>query len=119
MNNDLLFILRSAPYGTTLAREGLEAALAAAALGQKVSVLFMDDGVFQLLKDQQPGHIGQKNSGAMVAALPMYDIEHCFAEHSSLTARHLNPSEIDPGIQVIDTQSVQQVMASHKHIVSF
>ncbi|MCV6605105.1 MAG: DsrE family protein, partial [Porticoccaceae bacterium] len=70
-DNNLLFILRSAPYGSSLAREGLEAVLAAASLGQNVSVLFMDDGILQLTRHQQPGQIGQKNNASMAAALPM------------------------------------------------
>ncbi|MGS2722450.1 sulfurtransferase complex subunit TusC [Porticoccus sp. GXU_MW_L64] len=119
MSNGLLFVLRTAPYGSSLAREGLEAALAAASLGQSVSVLFMDDGVFQLVNDQQPAHIGQKNNGAMAAALPIYDIEQRYVDAHSLNARNLPADNIDRGFEVLDSNAVKTLMASCRHIVSF
>ncbi|MDM3871697.1 sulfurtransferase complex subunit TusC [Porticoccus sp. W117] len=118
-DNSLLFILRTAPYGSCLAREGLEAALAAASLGQSVSVLFMDDGVFQLVNDQQPAHIGQKNNSAMAAALPMYDIEQRYVDEHSLNNRKLSAENIDRGFTVLNSDAVQKLMAGHRHIVSF
>ncbi len=48
----LLFISRHAPYGSSLARDALDAVLASSAYDQQLSLLFMDDGVFQLLKNQ-------------------------------------------------------------------
>ena len=119
MDNSLLFILRSAPYGSSLAREGLEAALATASLGQTVSVLFMDDGVLQLVSDQQPANLGQKNNGAMAAALPVYDVEQRYVDGHSLSTRNLAKENIDKGFEILDSNAVQQLMASHNHILSF
>ena len=41
----LLVIIRCPPYGSSLARASLEVALAAAAFDQKVSLLFLGDGL--------------------------------------------------------------------------
>ena len=45
-----MFLNRKAPYGTVYALEGLEVVLISAAFDQDVSLVFIDDGVFQLMK---------------------------------------------------------------------
>ena len=46
------YVNRRAPYGSIYALEALEVVLVGAAFDQDVSVVFMDDGVYQLKKDQ-------------------------------------------------------------------
>ena len=48
-----MFVNRTAPYGTVYALESLEVVLISAAFDQDVSLVFIDDGVFQLKKGQQ------------------------------------------------------------------
>ncbi|HQU48176.1 MAG TPA: DsrE family protein, partial [Casimicrobiaceae bacterium] len=43
-----MFVNRSAPYGTIYALESLEVVLISAAFDQDVSLVFLDDGVWQL-----------------------------------------------------------------------
>ncbi|MCK7492950.1 MAG: sulfurtransferase complex subunit TusD [Comamonadaceae bacterium] len=45
---EILFVLRHPPHGSMNAQESLDMILAAAAFDQSVSLLFLDDGVFQL-----------------------------------------------------------------------
>jgi len=49
-----LYVNRRQPHGTVYALESLETVLIGAAFDQDVSMLFIDDGVFQLKKDQSP-----------------------------------------------------------------
>ncbi len=46
-----MYVNRKAPYGTIYALESLEMVLVAAAFEQDVSMVFLDDGVFQLKKN--------------------------------------------------------------------
>jgi len=46
------YMNRKAPYGTIYALESLEVVLIAAAFDQDISLVFADDGVYQLTKDQ-------------------------------------------------------------------
>ena len=48
-----LYLLRRPPYSGSLAAEAIDSILVAGVFDQRVSVLFKDDGVLQLLKDQQ------------------------------------------------------------------
>jgi tRNA 2-thiouridine synthesizing protein C len=50
-----LYVNRKAPYGTIYAWESLEVVLIGAAFDQEVSLMFLDDGVYQLTKGQHLG----------------------------------------------------------------
>ena len=52
-----LYVNRRAPHGTVYAHEALEVVLIGAAFDQDVSLAFIDDGVFQLKKDQDTSEI--------------------------------------------------------------
>ena len=56
-----LYVNRRAPHGTIYAHEALEVVLIGAAFDQDVSLAFIDDGVFQLKKEQDTAEIYTKN----------------------------------------------------------
>ena len=56
-----MYVNRRAPYGTIYAWESLEVVLIGAAFEQDVSLAFIDDGVYQLIKDQDTTELGIKN----------------------------------------------------------
>lgn len=117
-NKSLLFVCRHAPYGNSLAREALEAILAAGSFEQNVSVLFMDDGVLQLITGQQPDAIEQKNHESMLNALPMYDVERLYADTDALARYKLGDSLRD-GVTTVSNSDIQQLFQQHDHILSF
>lgn len=91
----ILALCRQAPYGNALAREGLEAILAAAAMDQAPEVLFMGDGVFQLLKEQKPDGIQQKSLQRNLGALPMFGVETLHICERSLVERGIEASSLE------------------------
>jgi tRNA 2-thiouridine synthesizing protein C len=79
-----LFVNRKAPYGTIYAWESLEVVLISAAFEQDVSLAFMDDGVFQLVKGQDTSGIEMKNFSPTYAALGDYEITKIYVEKDSI-----------------------------------
>src|SRR5690606_14300097 len=69
------------------AREALDVALSAAAFGVPCGILFMDDGVFQLIKGQDAAQIAQKSLAANMQALPLYGVEDVLVCQHSLGDR--------------------------------
>jgi tRNA 2-thiouridine synthesizing protein C len=84
-----LYVNRKAPYGTIYAWESLEVVLIGAAFEQDVSLLFMDDGVYQLVKEMDTAGIGMKNFTATYAALGDYDVNKIYVDKDALTERGL------------------------------
>ena len=111
-------MFRHAPYGNALAREGLEAALACGAMGAKTSVLYINEGVWQLLASQNSAVIDSKNQAAMASALPLYDVDAIWVDEDSLKQRNLTSADINAG-KIIDTAGVQKLLATSKSILSF
>lgn len=116
----ILFISRHAPYGSSLAKDALDAMLAASAYDQALSVLFMDDGVFQLLKNQNTYDIAQKNFAAILPALPLYEINSIYVHYESLIKRHITINELVlDGVQIIDSKAVSSLLAQQDQLLSF
>ena len=61
VTKSFMFVNRRAPYGTIYALEILETVLISAAFEQNVSVVFVDDGVFQIKKGHDTADLGMKN----------------------------------------------------------
>ena len=120
MQNNLLLINRHAPYGNSLAKDALDAALVCAAYEQKISILFRDDGIFQLLKNQQADKIQQKSFSALLSALEFYDIEDLYVHQESMNIRNLAVEDfVMPEIKLISNSQLSALFATQKHILSF
>ena len=117
-NKNILLVFRHAPYGNALAREGLEAALACGAMGAKTSVLYINEGVWQLLEPQDSGAIDCKNQAAMASALSLYDVDDIWVDEDSLKQRNLSSADIQAG-KIINTARVQKLLATSHSILSF
>lgn len=98
-----LFIFRQAPHSNLSTKEGMDFAFACAAFEQKVDAYFSDDGVYQLLKNQDTQALGIKNHSAAIEAFELYGIMHCYYDASSLKQRKLDVDElIDSAIKQND-----------------
>lgn len=115
-----MFISRHAPYGSSVAKDALDAVLTTAAYDQDLSLLFMDDGVFQLLKDQKSGEISQKNFASMLPILPLYEVENIFVHLESLAARGISSDELLlDSVQILDSRAVSALLAQQDQLLSF
>lgn len=120
MIKKILLISRKAPYGGSTAREAIDVALAAAIYDQDIGILFMDDGIFQLLKNQQSQFINQKNIAFILPALDLYGIEKIYVHLESLTARAINVDElIIENLQLLDNKGVGNLLNQQDHLLSF
>lgn len=115
----ILFVMRHAPYGNSLAREGLDALLACAAFEQKVSVLFLNDGVFQLLKNQQSDAIEQKSLEKSLTALPLYDVNELFADQQSLIERQLDEEQLCLPVTTLSVEQINTLFQQQDTIFQF
>jgi tRNA 2-thiouridine synthesizing protein C len=91
-----LYVNRKAPHGTIYAHEALEVVLIGAAFEQDVTLAFIDDGVYQLLQNQDTGAIGTKNFAPTYRALGDYDVNQIYVERESLEKRGLSTDDLMP-----------------------
>jgi tRNA 2-thiouridine synthesizing protein C len=114
-----LYINRRAPHGTVYAHEALEVVLIGAAFEQDVSLAFIDDGVFQLKKNQDTSEINTKNFSKIFSALEMYDVEKLYVEKESLESRGLTEDDLSVDVKVIDSSEMKTLITDSEVIFNF
>lgn len=112
-DKSLLMLMRHAPYAGARATEALEAALVGAVFDLPTSLLFRDDGVWQLLPDQQADALGVRTHSNLISALPQYDITNLYVCSESLAARHLQRDQLTSGVTLVSLAEQQALIAQH------
>ena len=114
-----MFVNRKAPYGTVYALESLEVVLITATFDQDVSLVFIDDGVYELVKGQQTKGIGIKNFSPSYRALDGYDVEKLYVCQDSLAQRGLSAADLLVPVEVLDGKAMGELMAQQDVVLSF
>jgi len=114
-----MFVNRKAPYGTIYALESLEVVLITAAFDQDVSLVFSDDGVYQIKKGQNTDGIGMKNFSPTYRALEGYDIEKLYVDKESLEERGLTEDDLLVEVEVMSRAQIADLMDEQDVVMSF
>ncbi len=128
-----LYVNRKAPYGSIYALESLEVVLIGAAFEQDVSLAFIDDGVYQLKKNQSTDGIGMKNFSPTYNALGDYDINKIYVDKDSLEQRGLTLDDLmnltyedendnyaeKPSISLVNSEELAALMEQQDVVLSF
>ena len=114
----LLIISRQAPYGTAYGKEALDAVLMASAFAS-VTVLFMDDGIFQLKKHQQADSVGIKDYSPTFAALDQYGVKDILVSFEDLADRGLAESDLVIPTNAVSDGEIRHLMMNCDMVLSF
>jgi len=128
-----MYVNRKSPYGTIYALESLEVVLITAAFDQDVSLTFTDDGVYQLMKNQNTEGIGMKNFSGTYAALGDYEIKKVYIDKESLEERGLSVSDLQElvwedededyaeksSINLVSRSELSEIMNNQDVVLSF
>lgn len=110
------FITRAAAYGSDRPRLCLDIALATSVFEQQVNYLFLDDGVYQLLANQDGAAIQNKTLGSAIETLELYGIEKILVDENSLRERHLQSEDLLLPIELVDEKSIGKLLDSSDYI---
>jgi tRNA 2-thiouridine synthesizing protein C len=127
-----LFLNRKAPYGTIYALEMLETVLISAAFDQDVSMVFMDDGVYQLKKGVDTTGVNMKNFSPTYKALGDYDVNKLYVDKESLSERGLSLDDLidvtfededddwaeKPSIRLVSRDEIAALMLEQDVVIS-
>ena len=114
-----MFLNRKAPHGTVYALEGLEVVLITAAFDQDVSLVFTDDGVYQLMKGIDTKGIEVKDFSKTYRALDGYDIEKLYVDQASLDTRGLTEDDLIVDVTVLSDDEMKNLMDEQDVVISF
>lgn len=125
----ILFILRNTPYGSSKAREGIDAVLAASVFDQHITVLFMDEGIWQLHSHQQSRGIADedllkaprdhKNIAALLESFPLYDINELFVDSDALERFQLKRDELILEPELVDSDQIRRMIRDSNIVFTY
>ena len=112
-------INRKAPHGSIYAQESLDLVLVAAAFNQEVSLVFLDDGVYQLISEQNTQSIGSKNFWKTFKSLAHHEVDNLYVEAESLQKRGLSVEDLIVSVDVMDSTELGQLFEQQDLLISF
>lgn len=112
-------INRSGPHGTANGRESLDLTLALSAYNESLSLFFIGDGVYQLIKGHETEDILQKNFQPLFKMLEMYDVEQIYVCSESLKQRGLATAQLLIEVSLLDSQQLQVNLALQDQLLNF
>lgn len=113
-----LLVISCHPPARLAAREALDLVLAAAAFGVPTGLLFMGDGVLQLLKGQDAKAAGQKSLTANLQALELYGVEDVLVCQHSLAERGINARQCLLNSRAVDSSEIALLIKNYDQVVS-
>ncbi|MDH4873743.1 sulfurtransferase complex subunit TusC [Pseudomonas sp. BN515] len=114
----MLIISRQGPWSGPGAREALDIALAGGAFDLPLGLLFLDDGVFQLVANQQPTTLEQKDLTANLQALPLFGVESLYASRRSLQERGLEDATLKLAVEVLDDSALTALIDRYDQVLT-
>lgn len=114
----LLFVQSRAPHGSLFGQEGLDAILMGSAFAQ-CSVLLLEDGVYQLVSDQDSRELGTKDYSVTYGALADYGVNDLFCSAVDLERRGLAAADLTVPVTVLDDAAIADLLQQHDVVFSF
>ena len=111
MSRRILFLVSHAPRRGALGAELLDELLIGAAFEQRVSLLFVGDGVYQLAD----GTSGSSARG--LRALPTYDVTDVFVERAAVKARNLDAERFVIPARSLARPAIRRLIAMQDVVV--
>lgn len=113
----IMHVMRRAPHGTVYTYEGLEMILIMAAFEQDITVVFIDDGVYSLVKGQNTEDIGIKGFANTFRALDGYDVEKLYVDRVSMEERGLSEEDFVVDVEVMSSDQIGKIMKEQEVII--
>jgi sulfur relay (sulfurtransferase) DsrF/TusC family protein len=118
MADSMLVIVTKPPYGLEDAFAGLRLALAMGVNGMKVSVVEVEDGVYNAVAGQKPGAVGMPSN--VDATTELYDFEiSVYAVKEDLEERGIADTSLVEGVKTIGKGDLKALLAEHDVTTTF
>lgn len=117
--SQLTYIFTSSPHGRASGREGVDALLAASAYTEDICVVFVGDGVYQLLAGQSAQSTKLKDYAPMFKLFELYDIERVFVCQDSLAERGLSLGDLMIDAEAVESDQIKTLLASSNKVLTF
>ncbi len=113
----IMHVVRRAPHGTIYTYEGLEMVLIMAAYDQDITLVFIDDGIYSLLENQDTDGIGIKGFVKTFKALRGYDVEKLLVDKESMEERGIVADNFIVPVEVLSSREIGKIMKEQEVLI--
>ena len=117
--NKAAVMMRKAPYGSVYTAEGFRSVMGIGVFEMDVILVFADDGVYALLKNQDPAKLDMKPLGDGFPMLPDFGVNGFYVHQPSLEERGLCPDDLVMDVQLVDNAGLAQLLAEYGTVLPF
>ncbi len=127
MSNKVAVLMRRAPYGSVYTAEGFRSMMGIGVFEMDVRVIFVDDGVYALVKGQDPSALDMKSLGDGFPMLPDFEVTKFYVHDLSLAERGLTKDDLvlvlsrseGMGVEVVDSATIARLLTESGAVLPF
>lgn len=117
--NKVIVLLRKAPYGSVYSAEAFRTIMGIAVFEMDICVAFIDDGVYTLIKDQNPEKLDMKPLGDGFPMLKDFNVERFVVHEGSLAERGFSPSDLVVDAEIVDDAGFAAIINEYQRVLPF
>jgi tRNA 2-thiouridine synthesizing protein C len=119
MSNKVAVVMRKAPYGSVYTAEGFRTIMGIGVFEMDISVVFMDDGVYALVKGQNPEELDMKPLGDGFPMLDDFGVNKFYVHDDSLAMRGLAADDLVVPAKIVSGSQIASILAESGKVLPF
>jgi len=112
-------IIRHTPLNGAEFKESIDLGLVCAAFDHKVNLIFVGDGIYNLIPNQSNSVISDKNQVDILKGLEFYDIDSLLVVHESLEKADIERSNLLDQVKIKSRKEIKRLNLAADHLVAF
>ena len=115
----VVVLLRKAPYGRVYTAEAFRTIMGIAVFEMDICVVFMDDGVYALMKNQDPEKLDMKPLGDGFPMLKDFNVNRFVVHDKSLADRGLTLDDLVLEVEVASGDQIAKIFEDYGKVLPF
>ncbi|MCF6193648.1 MAG: DsrE family protein [Kangiellaceae bacterium] len=112
-------IIRQTSLNGAKFKESIDLGLVCAAFDHKVNLIFVGDGIYNLISHQSNSGINDKNQLDILKGLEFYEIDSILVEQESLEKVNISQSHLINQAEIKSRIEIKQLNLTANHLVEF
>ena len=115
----VVVLLRKAPYGSVYTAEAFRTIMGIAVFEMDICVVFVDDGVYSLIKGQNPERLDMKPLGDGFPMLKEFNVNRFVVHDESLSERGLTADDLVLDVEMANSSQISEIIKDYGRILPF
>ncbi len=115
----VIVLLRKAPYGSIYTAEAFRTIMGIAVFEMDICVVFVDDGVYSLVKDQNPEKLEMKPLGDGFPMLKEFNVNRFVVHDESLSERGLTADDLVMEVEMANNSQISEIIKEYGRVLPY